>query len=79
MVEFPNKVFNMGKPKKLAPGPTRARSKLKTTPISLRVSDTHLAELSVLERLDGVQRSAHIQRAIAEYLERRRAGAQPPY
>ena len=48
--------------------------KLQTTSIALRVSDTHLAELAELELRDGVQRSAHIQRAIAEYLERRRNG-----
>lgn len=48
-----------------------APRKLQTTSISLRVSTTHLDALNQLELRDGVQRSAHIQRAIAEYLERR--------
>lgn len=47
------------------------KSKLITSPISLRVSDAQLAALDKLELLDGVQRSAQIQRAIAEYIERR--------
>jgi predicted transcriptional regulator len=51
---------------------TRER-KLKTTPVSVRVSDTHLAELARLIKKTGVQQSAHIQMAISEYLERRRA------
>lgn len=50
---------------------TQAPRKLQTTSISLRVSNTHLDALNQLELRDGVQRSAHIQRAIAEYLERR--------
>ena len=47
-------------------------AKLQTTSISLRVSNAHLAALDQLEIRDGVQRSAQIQRAIAEYLERSR-------
>jgi predicted transcriptional regulator len=45
--------------------------KPKTTSVALRVSNTHLAELAKLERRLGVQRSALIQMAIAEYIERR--------
>jgi metal-responsive CopG/Arc/MetJ family transcriptional regulator len=36
----------------------------------MRVSDAHLAELAKIERRLGVQRSALIQMAIAEYIEK---------
>jgi len=52
--------------------PKEAKTKLKTTPISLRVSDVHLQELDKLEQKTGVQRSALVQMAIAEYIERNR-------
>jgi hypothetical protein len=45
-------------------------SKPPTTSVALRVSDAHLAELAKIERRLGVQRSALIQMAIAEYIER---------
>ena len=61
------------KPGKATPQKTpQKKGKLKTRSIALRVSEAHLAELDQLELADGVQRSAQIQRAIAEYLERRR-------
>lgn len=47
------------------------KEKLKTQSVTVRLSATHLSSLDELELRDGVQRSAQIQRAIAEYLERR--------
>jgi hypothetical protein len=62
------------KTKKAAAVKTPApREKLKTRPYSLRISERHLDELHALEVADGVQKTAQIQRAIAEYIERRRA------
>lgn len=46
-------------------------SRPKTTSITLRVNNTHLAELAKLETRLGVQRSALIQLAIAEFIERK--------
>jgi predicted transcriptional regulator len=45
-------------------------AKPKTTPVALRVNNAHLAELARLGEKLGVQRSALIQMAIAEYIER---------
>jgi hypothetical protein len=45
-------------------------AKPKTTPIALRANTAHLAELAKLGEKLGVQRSALIQMAIAEYIER---------
>lgn len=50
----------------------KAPAKPTTSSIALRVNDEHLAELAKLQRKLGVQRSALIQMAIAEYLERSR-------
>lgn len=58
------------KPKPTAKKPMK--EKLSTTPISVRVKDSHLADLHAMELATGVQRSAHIQLAISEYLEKRR-------
>jgi hypothetical protein len=46
--------------------------KPKTQSVTLRISTAHLAELDALYETDGVLRSGQIQRAIGEYLERRR-------
>jgi hypothetical protein len=51
--------------------PTR-KQRPKTTLVGVRFSGAHLAELDTLADLDGVKRSAQIQRAVGEYLERRR-------
>lgn len=48
------------------------KEKLKTRLVSVRISEAHIDELDELEKVDGVQRSAQIQRAVGEYLERRR-------
>ena len=60
------------KSKAAAPAKKPRKEKLKTTLVSVRVSDSHLRELEEMEQSTGVQRSSHIQLAISEYLERRR-------
>ena len=43
----------------------------KSTSVSVRIQDAHLAALAKIARGLGLQRSAAIQLAIAEFIERR--------
>ena len=43
----------------------------KTTPVSVRINDAHLARLEKIAQRLGLQRSAAIQLAIAEFIQRR--------
>lgn len=64
----PMKTKTAAAKKKAGPG----KERLETSPVSVRVSNAHLAELAKLIKQTGVGQSAHIQMAISEYLERRR-------
>jgi metal-responsive CopG/Arc/MetJ family transcriptional regulator len=57
-------------PQKANPKPARAL-KMKTTPVAVRVSDDHLVELDKISKRLGTHRSALVQLAIGEFIERR--------